>query len=203
MRLSILILTHNRPTLFQRCIQSVLKDIPNDVEVIVNNDSCDIVEIPHPSVSYYYNKYEHLSDIYKFLLQQASGEYVYYLEDDDYLVKHFDTAGDLLVGNYMPMYDCFYRLDAMTRYKNNTMNGRQFLRIMNSFTLQLSQFVFKKSIIDGFTFPADSNVYNDEKLVRYACNQKINVVTKSIVLYYQTIDGGDNISFPKYNHEYS
>lgn len=84
MQMSILILTHKRPDLFNRCILSALKNIPNNIEIIVNNDSNDITEIPHPQVQYFYENPEHLSDKYKFILDKAKGEFIYYLEDDDY-----------------------------------------------------------------------------------------------------------------------
>lgn len=42
MKLSILILTHKRPELFQRCLESALHMLPENVEIIVNNDSNDI-----------------------------------------------------------------------------------------------------------------------------------------------------------------
>ena len=48
MLLSILILTHNRPTLFKRCISSVIDNFIEsqfDIEVIVNNDTRDITEV--------------------------------------------------------------------------------------------------------------------------------------------------------------
>ena len=55
MKLSILILTHNRPLLFERCINSVLNNLPNyDIEILVNNDSNDITEIHNDKVNIYY-----------------------------------------------------------------------------------------------------------------------------------------------------
>jgi glycosyltransferase involved in cell wall biosynthesis len=55
MKLSILILTHNRPILFKRCINSVLNNLPNfDIEILVNNDSKDITEIYHDNVNIFY-----------------------------------------------------------------------------------------------------------------------------------------------------
>ena len=59
-KLSILILTHNRPDLFQRCLHSVLSQLDDrtDVEIIVNNDSNDIREINDSRVTYYYKSFE-------------------------------------------------------------------------------------------------------------------------------------------------
>ena len=92
MKLSILILTHNRPSLFKRCITSVLNNLPNyNIEILVNNDSNDISEVYSDKVdiSYFYKKTEKLTDIYKFLFDQSKGEYIFYLEDDDYIRSNF------------------------------------------------------------------------------------------------------------------
>ena len=96
-KLSILIPTHNRPSLFKRCIKSVLDQSTNiKYEIIVNNDSRDIDEIYDDSVSikYYYKKYYDISKIYKFLYDQSCGEYVYFLEDDDYIGNNFFSVLD-------------------------------------------------------------------------------------------------------------
>ena len=75
-----------------------------DVEIIVNNDSNDIVPKDyHPNICYYFNKFDNLSQVYEFLLSKATGEYVYFLEDDDYLNNSFydlPLEGDIIAGNY-------------------------------------------------------------------------------------------------------
>ena len=198
MKLSILILTHNRPELFTRCLESVLAQIHPDVEVLVNNDSCDITEINHPQVKYFYCKFDSLCEIYKFLLATAQGEHVYYLEDDDYLVTDFleqDLCADLIVGNYCPTYETADMLTFMTLYKDNLLTPNQFLSNLNTEHLQLSQHIFNRSHIQDFDFPNDSNVHNDIKLVVYAASKANSIKTVSKVFYYQTVDGGDNISF--------
>ncbi len=199
MKLSILIPTHNRPALFDRCIHSVLKQIDKDVEVIVNNDSRDIKPIIHPQVKYFYNKFDNLSQIYQFLLAQASGEYVYFLEDDDHLAKDFfdvNIDADLLGGNYYPCYDTSCLLAIMKQCKDRQFGDFDtFANQVNLEHLQLSQYIFKKSTIDDFEFPMDNNVHNDINLVLHAARNSKSIRTMSKVLFYQTIDGGDNISF--------
>jgi glycosyltransferase involved in cell wall biosynthesis len=203
MRLSILILTHNRPKLFARCLKSVLSQLPEGVEIIINNDSNDIEEIQHPSVTYHYNKFSSLCEIYKFLLEQATQEYVYFLEDDDYLAKGFfniELNADLIVGNYYPTYDTKDVLEYMTLWKTEWLSSDEFTSKINDEHLQLSQHIFKRKKILGFEFKMDSNIHNDIRLVRYASSQSDKIHTLNKVFYYQTIDGGDNISFPKIAH---
>lgn len=199
MKLSILILTHNRPKLFTRCLQSVLDQLPANVEVIVNNDSKDIDEVKHPQISYHYNQYDNISLIYKFLLDQSTGDYIYYLEDDDYLAKDFFSitlADDLIAGNYIPMYEPTYLLECMRLNTNAVIDPSTFVANLNLKHLQLSQFIFKRTVIKDFEFPMDNNVHNDINLVMYAASKSKQVCTLNKVLFYQTTDGGDNISFP-------
>ena len=200
MKLSILIPTHKRPNLFFRCLESVQSLLKGDVEVIVNNDSDDIIpKHYHPNISYYYNKFDNLSQVYQFLLSKATGEYVYFLEDDDYLTSNFNVEldSDIIVGNYMPMFDPVFKFDAMTYFKNGKHTPSEFKGLIDEFLLQLSQYIFKRKVIENFDFPMDNNIHNDLKLVLHACNNSFEVKTLNKIFYHQTQDGGDNISFPE------
>jgi len=200
MKLSILIPTHKRPHLFFRCLDSVRPLLTGDVEVIVNNDSDDIVPKDyHPNIHYYFNKFDNLSQIYEFLLSRSIGEYVYFLEDDDYLVPNFnvDLDSDIIVGNYMPMFDPVFKFDAMTHFKHGKHTPSEFTKLIDEFLLQLSQYIFKREVIEDFNFPMDNNIYNDLKLVLHACKNSRDIKTLSKIFYHQTQDGGDNISFPE------
>lgn len=199
MKLSILIPTHNRPHLFNRCLLSVLGQITPDVEVIVNNDSDDITEVAHAQVAYHYNKFDSLCEVYQFLLQQATGEYVYFLEDDDYLSTTFMTdislTADMFAGNYYPMYETTDKLVLPRIYKDAFMTAQEFLDNLNEEHLQLSQHIYKRVTIEDFAFPKDSHINNDILLTKHALNKSTTIETTRCILYHQTVDGGDNISF--------
>ena len=200
MKLSILIPTHNRPTLFTRCLESALADISPDVEIIVNNDSKDITEIPHPQVKYFYNKFDHLSQVFEFLFNQSTGDFVYFLEDDDYLRTKIDDVLDsqfgLIVGNYYPTYNTAEKLVFPTIYHNRIFNPSEFLALLNREHLQLSQHVYRRDVIADFEFPMNSDIHNDVLITEHAARKCTLIKTTSAILYCQTIDGGDNISFP-------
>lgn len=200
MKLSILILTHKRPELFKRCLESAINYIPSNVEIIVNNDSKDIIEIQHEQITYYYENFTNLSGVYNFLLEKSNGEYVYYLEDDDYLVRDFYKIVlpyleyDLIGFNYYPTWNTNWILKCTTSM-NKEFN-------INREVFQLGQFIFRKKMVELFEFPKDSHIHNDYKLVEFIlsiCKDKINIPK---VLYYQTTDGGDNISFPESTNYY-
>lgn len=203
MKVSILIPTHNRPKLFYRCLNSILNLISGEYEIIVNNDSFDIQEIKHNNVKYFYKNFEHLSQVYEFLLSKSNGDYVYFLEDDDILKYNIsvliDKKYDLIVGNYTTNFDVFYRFKSMSHYKDRVFDYENFISEIDSFTLQLSQFIFKRETIEHFIFPNDSHIHNDEMLVRYAAKNSNLIMTTPKIIFQQTRDGGDNISFPPKN----
>lgn len=196
--------THNRPSLFSRCLNSVLvqKNII-DYEIIVNNDSCDIKEIAANNIKYYYEKFDNLSSIYKFLLEKSSGEYVYFLEDDDYLKDDFieNVHGllvdyDLISGNYFPTYiEKFLKSHINGEY----FNSKDFVKSLDLNNLQLSKFIFKRSRIIDYEFKNDSNVHNDIDLVLHAAINSNKFICLPNVFYFQTVDGRDNISFEEFN----
>ena len=213
MKLSILILTHNRPNLFKRCINSILKNLPNyDIEILVNNDSRDIKEIydNNIKISYYYKKRKKLTDIYKFLYEQSTGEYIFYLEDDDYIKSNFFKSlnfnYDINFLNYLSkdiisnkkniktFYNRFFK-KCKPLYKIH--NLENFLSIFEPVDFQFSQIVFKKKGIKYW--PTEDNIFNDYKIFKSLELETIFYISKP--LWVQTTDGKDNISFDIYNKD--
>ncbi|MAF36177.1 hypothetical protein CL622_03610 [archaeon] len=212
MKLSILILTHNRPKLFIRAINSVLSNLPEyDIEIIVNNDTNDIDEIYDDRVSIQYHYYQHddLSRVYKYLFDLATGEYIYYLEDDDYIKSNFFGHLDLTVDvNYMEYISepTIERIGPLAAYKklstnrkiNHNNEARKFIQQFDDEEFQLGQILFRKEQIK---FPTGNNIHNDvvlfERLAKDGCSFKY--IDKQT--WVQTTTGKNNISFPNFNKD--
>ena len=213
MKLSILILTHNRPILFKRCINSVLNNLPNfDIEILVNNDSKDITEIYHDNVNifYYYKKRKKLTDIYKFLYEQSKGEYIFYLEDDDYINANFfkflNFKYDVNFLNYLSKDILTYKKNIKLFYKRFFIKNKHLSKIykLSEFIdkfeprdFQLSQIVFKRNGIKYW--PTEDNIFNDYKIFKSLELETIFYISKP--LWVQTTDGNDNISFDVHNKD--
>lgn len=209
MKISVLIPTHNRPKLFERCIQSVFDAYdqhPVDLEIIVNNDSNDIVEQHKDGIDITYNYYKdsNLSKIYKMLFDQANKEYIYYLEDDDIMdISFFDTlaqhSADIYYFNYHPYKFNLSFIKYFTytaEHLNN--NKEQFLASFDDHNFQFSQMCFKKSALPEDQFPTDNYLKND-----FLIFKRLQGTFKplNVCLYRQTTDGQDNISFKAYNKD--
>jgi len=199
MKLSILILTHNRPELFKRCLNSILsKNFNYEVQILVNNDSYDIKEIYDNNICikyFYLNSPDNLGKIYNFLYEQAQGEYIYFLEDDDYLTHNgllnIDFKHDLYYMNYIGV-------DKNKTIKRiNTFEIEQYNK-----DFQLSQILFKKDLlISGMFYYRNNYIHNDWKLFQELINNTNNIKLIKNPQFIQTIDGKDNISFKKYNKD--
>lgn len=91
-KISIIIPTHNRESMCKRAIASVISQTYFNFEVIVSNDSevdydtLGSFIFEHPKVTYYKKDPEGYDKNYMFLADKATGDYLYCLEDDDYLI---------------------------------------------------------------------------------------------------------------------
>ena len=194
MKLSVLIPTHNRPKLFTRCLTSVLDTLDGlEFEVIVNNDSNDITEIKDTRVKYFYNKFSNLTEIYKFLSDNANGKFVYFLEDDDVMMKSFRKVFSLL--NDKVICGSYFHED-----KFLDLHQRVTKFSSESADFQLSQVVFKKEDLNFSNLLDKCNgncIYNDYYLFKNSVKDFEEV---SLCFYRQTTDGYDNISFKEFSN---
>ena len=204
-KLSVLILTHNRPNLFKRCVASVILDKPEWAEIIVNNDSKDIEEINGPQ--YFYEKHEDLSDTYKFLWNKSIGKYVYFLEDDDFVNKSFwgmidgalkDANENNIMFTYIPENNkrLYFEYFPVIELEYD-LSGREAIDKTGEEHFQLGQVLFFKKSVSGFV---SGNILENDLKLFLKSTSKTNLVNKPI--YTQTTDGLDNISWPSTCKDY-
>jgi len=215
MKLSILILTHNRPKLFKRAITSVLNNLPQyKIEIIVNNDSHDIEEIydDRVDIHYYYKSNDDLSKLYESLVLIAEGSYIYFLEDDDYIKANFfnglDFNYDINYFEYIsePLIEELGTFAALKRLQANhhlisEHDCDNFLHAHEDRDFQLGQIMFKRKLVDLNMFPTGNNIHNDIKLFRRLKRQNTTIKYIPRQLWVQTTDGEDNISFDNLNED--
>ena len=173
MKLSILIPTHNRPKLFTHCIKTALlaiKSTDYQCEIIVNNDSSDIDHVYDSVVPIQYLEYKSpkLTDIYEKLYNVATGEYVCYLEDDDYYMRHMlkdiNFNHDMYMTEYVSeplmrelgMVGAMNRLFVNRKIKCDT--PAKYLSQFDNRDFQLGQVIFKRTAV---SFPENDHINND------------------------------------------
>lgn len=212
MKLSILILTHNRPELFNRALSSIFNtNVDSGLSIYVNNDTCDIQEIKSTDhdIKYYYKSYDDLTDTYKFLFDVADGEFVYYLEDDDYLLpgffKNIDYNYDINFMEYvsLPKINELGPIEGskITKQVNisNSVTYDSFMKTFNDRYFQLGQILFRKSSLTAF--PTEKNYIKNDLVVFNNLRKDSTLKYISQPTWVQTVDGGDNISFNHLNKD--
>lgn len=194
--ISILILTHNRPKYFERCIGSVLRALNNtktnyNIEILVNNDSRDICELRANNIRYFYEKSDNLSDLYKLLFNESRGRFVYFLEDDDYILsKFFDYINLDFSWNFLN-----FKLHEIKEAIEES--RKKFDLPTHNTHFQLSQLFFKKECITQF--PDGNALDNDWKLLEQLREYDCCLVPQ--YMFVQTKDAGDNISDENLNKD--
>ena len=192
--LSILIPTHNRPRYFQRCLESAVKFCPN-AYIIVNNDSCDIEETY--DADYHYFEGKTLTDVYRYLVEQVHTKYLYFLEDDDYLLPNFEEKinrlliyndYDLIIGKYIP---CDREFSDSRTFKYTYNQVKDCISI-NDQLFQLGQVIFKTELFKGFKWFKDSDIHNDYKLTAEMMKDHSHIYVNKF--FYKQCYVGDNLS---------
>jgi hypothetical protein len=179
------------------------------MEIIVNNDTKDITEVydKRVDIKYHYNTYRDISNVYRSLFDRATGRYIYYLEDDDYIRRNFFTKLNLDVDiNFMeyisePIIKSLgfidsHRLITKSRYIDHK-SPVGFLNEFDHTEFQLGQILFKKSTIKNF--PQGNDLQNDYMLFTEVVSNSTTFNYIADQTWVQTTDGMDNISFPELN----
>lgn len=92
MKFSIICLTYKRPTLLEECVYSVLQQTYTDWELLVIND-CEeqTIRFDHPKVRIFNlnKKFESISDKRNFGKNNADGDWITNLDDDDFMLPTY------------------------------------------------------------------------------------------------------------------
>lgn len=170
--LSVCILTHKRPQLFNRLLTSVRRVLGPGVEVLVNNDSHDVT--PDSRARYLYLTGP-LNTLYQSLAERASGSHLWFLEDDDVVLK-------------APTLDP--KRVTVHRYINH--DNLVIDASLESPEFQLSQCCIPKFLLDFSIIEKQCNcIFNDWHLTHLLPHLSV----ASII--FRQFYAGDNISFPE------
>jgi len=183
--ISFLILTHKRHELFQRCIKSILdlelENLNIPYEIMVNNDSKDIIEIKRYNIKYYYNTKE-VNKLYPFIFDKSNGEFVYFLEDDDIINKDiigiFENIDEYDI--HLGRYNAYNKKRDIEQLTNKKIIYDHF---------QLSQIIFRKSLITSNDFPNIFDNENDEILFQTLLDKNPKLKNHKLWFFTQGIDG--------------
>ena len=204
-------LTHNRPKLFNRALNSVVEAMHGrSYEILVNNDSQDIEKIFSDNIVYFNEQREDISELYEMLFVHSRGRHICFVEDDDYLIPtrfhNLRLSHDIHFLEYMsiPLISQHgAREESITSRLNRNCETItcpvQFYNTFNSRYFQLNQIVFKKDNLRKF--PKGNHLSNDLKLFKDVVYNSQTIKYERGKAWVQTVDGNDNISFTNLNKD--
>lgn len=99
-KISVIVPVYNTEKYIQKCLESIVNQTMKDIEIIVVNDgskdkSEDIIEQfiknnkSNIKIKYYKKKNGGLSDARNYGVQKATGEYIAFVDSDDYIKKDY------------------------------------------------------------------------------------------------------------------
>ena len=212
-QLSVLIPVYNTEKYLRRCLDSVIDALPENSEILIINDgSPDNAEIiiyeflkKYPTLIRYFKKENTgLADTKNYALERAEGEFVIFLDSDDYVDKQIYTK---LLSAAREQNATIAMCDIQLEYDDgrppavsgccNTHRETPFSQAIDVPLMAAScNMIVHKSIHDGLPFPRGMN--NEDIAVTpvlYWRAKNIAFVQEPLYFYVQRAGSIQNISF--------
>lgn len=201
-KISVIIPIYNVAGYLDKCFESVINQTYKNIEILLIDDGstdnssskCDSMSQKYSNVKTYHKKNGGLSDARNFGLSKCSGEYIYFLDSDDWIRKDtIEILYNLIIENKAEISECQYEkvngenvksIDEKTIISTYTgLQASYNLRKYQKNHVVSWNKLYKKSLFDKVKFPY-GKCHEDEFTtykVLLLCNK---IVVTSQVLYY-------------------
>ena len=203
-KVSIIVPVFNGDEFLDRCLSSIVEQAYKNIEVIIINDGstdntktiCEAYSQKEPRVKVIHKKNEGVSIARNLGLDAATGEYIYFVDADDYVLsngieslvnKAVENLADLVVAEY-------YVADSNKEYKVSPLISKD----SNSFLCSilsgknhsaLWNKLFSRRLFDEIRFPVDIRYIEDKVLVSQILTvyqPKIVFLNTPVYVYWQS-----------------
>lgn len=215
---SVIVPIYNEELWIDRCVQSILRQSYENMEVLLINDgSTDRTEeicrkITDTRVSYFYISNRGAAEARNYGLAKAAGEYILFVDGDDYIHRDMiKTLAAAMEQSGADIAKCRYAAvfaDGRAGYSSNltetvVYDFRQAFDEMNySRTIMPSvgDALFKRGLLEGITFPAHVRIGEDYTFLAKVMMRAKRVVAVPDVLYFYS-QNGDSVTHQGYTKE--
>lgn len=212
LRFSIIIPVYNMEKTLEKCVESVLKQNFNDYEIILINDGssddsdelCDFYKNKRRNIKVMHKNNEGLSMARNDGMKIADGEYIVFLDSDDWIGSGMLNDLNRVICDKSPDAICydFSVSDGIHEFNKNKyqyieltdtcISGEEALKRIWNFKLQCysCMYCFKKSKLEDIEFMP--GVYFEDILFTHKAFshfQKIYLLNKKYYIYYQNETG--------------
>jgi len=211
--ISIIIPVYNVENYLIKCLESIINQTYKDIEIILVDDGatdssgeiCDLYKAKDKRISVFHKKNGGLSDARNFGLDRCTGEYITFLDSDDYVdesyiekmyVNLLETESDISICNFEKVYDDDFKSKeeksvSRTLYLKYEALERLFDReVCAQFVVAWGK-LYKKELFKTIRFPL-GKIHEDEfTTYKVLHGAKKIVYTDEKLVYY--IQRGDSI----------
>lgn len=193
-KISVIIPVYKVEKYLKKCINSVIKQTYKDIEIILVDDGspdacpeiCDDFAKKDSRINVIHKQNGGLSSARNAGLDIAVGQYVYFLDSDDYIEpntleimikKMRDNSIDIVIGGVKPFFEGKIKpnnFDNMVNYfsvfdKQVILDANQILQL----PVIACEKLYKKSIIDEYNLRFDEGLINEDEAFNWYYNTKI------------------------------
>ena len=196
-KVSVIVPVYNTENYIEKCLNSLVNQTLEDIEIIVINDgSTDdsenlidkfIGKYPN-KIKYYKKENGGLSDARNYGLNYVTGEYIGFIDSDDYIeLSMYEKMYNLAQNEQADIVECDFTWEYPDKIKIDT--GIEYKDKEDLFTnsrVMACNKIFKKDIIDDIKFPKGLRYEDVEFFYKLLPNvNKIAVLKESLYYYIQ------------------
>lgn len=205
-KISVIVPVYNNQFFIKKCIDSILNQTLNEIEIILINDGssdgtheiCEDIAQKNEKINYINKKNEGVSRTRNLGISLAKGEYIAFVDSDDYIdSKTFEKMYDKIKNKDLVIIGFNY-VDENNNIKNvklppNLKNKEEYMEIKHDIFGYTWNKLYKKEIIleNKIFFPTDTSMCEDfvfnYKYFNYI--QKIESIQEALYFYYDNPNG--------------
>lgn len=215
LKYSVIIPVYNSEKTISKCLDSLLYQIPDDVELLVINDGstdksgeiCSLYEAKYPAVHYYVKENGGVSTARNIGLDNAGGEYILFVDSDDFVEPQYWQVINSFINQYQPdMVQWGFRDCGKAVRERNTGDYAVVgeLAVAKKIQTAIQEYmfsalwarIFRKDIITKYSirFNPKLSIGEDQVFIfSYAMHVK-NLVSTKLCLYNSVLENRESLS---------
>lgn len=193
-KISIVIAVYNISSYIERCLDSVIKQKGDDIEIIIVNDGstdnsldiCKEYQKKDKRIKIVTGENKGLCAVRNIGLKESTGEYIWHIDGDDYIE---DNSIDI-IRKYLDKYDIicfnFYKFFDEKLHKIKMKDVKCYDNIYDKYILSYPSVwnkVIKREVLEKELFP-ENNTYNDIYVIPTLAKYTKNIIFIDDYLYY-------------------
>ena len=208
-KISIVIAVYNISSYIERCLDSVIKQKGDDIEIIIVDDGstdnsldiCKEYQKKDKRIKIFHQENKGLCSVRNIGLKESTGEYIWHIDGDDYIE---DNSIDI-IRKYLDKYDiiCFnyYKFFDEKLHKIKMKDIKCYDNICDKYILSYPAVwnkVIKREVLEKELFP-EANTYNDIYVIPALVKQTRRIIFIDDYLYYYIYRKGSLSNSRKFN----